>query len=93
MKWENNEVILMDYLVNKKNIGKEMTPLSIRSIDDLELVKIKIIRRPELYKPVMESKAKWFMRLRNKGYIEVDYTKKFQPKICVTEKGLELLKK
>lgn len=92
MKWEENERKVVEYL-KEHGVDREMKPFSIRAnMNDIVLKRSKITRTIEEYVPkTMVSKLKWIKRLRNNGYIEVDYSNMFKPKMSLTEKGEQLL--
>lgn len=92
MKWEENERVVLQHIKNA-GVGRELVPFSVRSqMDNMVLKKDKIVRVSEEYVPkTMVSKLSWVKRLRDKGYIEVDYTNRFKPKVALTEAGEKLL--
>lgn len=90
-----NEQLVLQRLL-KEGVTTELKHFSMQhNLDDLIIEKrrVKIV---EVMVPIklktMTSKAKWVRRLREQGYILVDYTDMFRPKMAITEKGMSLLK-
>lgn len=92
---ETNEQLVLKRLM-EEGVTTEMKHFSMQhNLDDL-IIQKRRVKRVEVMVPVklktMTSKTKWVRKLRDMGLIEVDYTNMWNPKMAITEKGMELLK-
>ena len=79
----------------KNGVTGEFTPFSMQTqMDDLVLhrerkVITKVMQQYRL--KTMLSRQRWMKKMKERGYIEVDYTNQFHPLVRLTEKGSQAL--
>ena len=92
---DTNEKLVLQRLL-EEGVTTELKHFSMQhNLDDLIIHKRRV-KKVEVMVPVklktMTSKTKWVRKLREQGYIDVDYSNNWNPRMAITEKGMSLLK-
>ncbi len=91
---ESNEIVVLKYL-KKLGVTEELAPFSVQGVMNDMVLYHKRARIVHDFVPkkvkTLKTKMLWMKKLRELGYIEVDYTDKWRPKVKITEKGKQAL--
>lgn len=92
---DKNERAMLVQLA-KNGVTTDFTAFSMQNqMDDLVLHRerniVTKVMQPYRLKTML-SRQRWMKKMKEKGYIEVDYTRQFHPLVKLTEKGSEALK-